>query len=118
MSEINIEYVGPIWVHKDKYCELSGITDGVLRGWIVRYFTGGVHYKIIGHQTMINIVAIDDWITSYEEQCRVAVAKAAEIAALRESTIKAGASKRKRYRTDIVEKVRSPRRLTLPDKWS
>lgn len=102
MNEINVEYVGPIWVHRDKYCELSGITNGVIRGWIQRHFVHGVHYKVIGKQTMINIVAIDDWITNYEEQYRVAAAKAAEIAAMGQSIPKAGVSKRKRYRKNLA----------------
>ena len=55
-----------MWVHRDKYLSDTGLSKGVFRGWIDRHLVSGIHYKVIGHTTLVNPEAIDGWITQRE----------------------------------------------------
>lgn len=53
------------WLHMDKFAEHRGLTRGVVQGWISRHLLRGIHYQVIGHQTLINTTEIDKWITEF-----------------------------------------------------
>jgi len=55
-----------MWIHRDKYLSDTGLSKGVFRGWIDRHLVSGIHYKVIGHTTLVNPEAIDGWITQRE----------------------------------------------------
>jgi hypothetical protein len=55
-----------MWISRNKYLNDTGLSKGVFRGWIDRHLVSGIHYKVIGHTTLVNPEAIDGWITQLE----------------------------------------------------
>ncbi len=49
--------------HASLYAQSVGISDGVLDGWMRRGLEKGVHYVVIGHQTLIHVKRVDQWIS-------------------------------------------------------
>lgn len=45
------------------YVEQLGITDRVLEGWMRRGLEKGVHYIVVGHQTLIHVKRVDQWLS-------------------------------------------------------
>jgi hypothetical protein len=63
MSEVAI-----VWVTKERYAELSGLTEGQIRARIdSRKWVRGVHYTVDGKATMINVEKVQQWWTSLGE---------------------------------------------------
>jgi hypothetical protein len=51
------------YMHIDLYPQHLGISPGVLEGWIKRGLEKGIHYVVIGHQTLIHVKRTDQWIS-------------------------------------------------------
>jgi hypothetical protein len=52
----------PRWVTKDRYCELTGLSEAAVRARIdSRKWTRGVHYVVDGRVTMINLREVNKW---------------------------------------------------------
>lgn len=45
------------------YVQSIGITDGVLEGWMKRGLEKGIHYIVVGHQTLIHVRRADQWLS-------------------------------------------------------
>lgn len=53
------------WTHIDKAAEQLGVTKHVIKGWFENHLRRGVHYQVIGHQTLINTTRLNDWLTEF-----------------------------------------------------
>ena len=42
---------------KKAYSETTGVSVPTIDGWIRRYWLRGIHYNVIGHQTVIDVEA-------------------------------------------------------------
>ena len=42
---------------KKAYSETTGVSVPTIDGWISRYWLRGIHYNVIGHQTVIDVEA-------------------------------------------------------------
>ena len=55
------EYTPP-GIHKKLWTESRGFAISVVDGWMARKWTKGVHYHVIGRQTIINVKEADAWL--------------------------------------------------------
>ena len=54
-----------LWRQKSAYAQDIGVTEKVLSGWVHRYLKKGLHYKVIGHQTLFNTKEMAKWIQNF-----------------------------------------------------
>ncbi|GEM_PF-2125380 len=54
------------WILRDEYLKRSGISAGVWNGWTHRHLKRGVHFQIIGHQTLVHVRNLEEWIRTYK----------------------------------------------------
>ena len=47
---------------KDAFADDLGVTPGVIDGWIGRHWERGLHYTVIGKQTIVNTEKASEWI--------------------------------------------------------
>lgn len=53
------------WIHVDKAAEVIGISRNVIKGWFENHLTRGIHYQVIGHQTLINTRRLNEWLNCF-----------------------------------------------------
>lgn len=94
------------WIHIDKAAELIGVTKHVIKGWFENHLKRGVHYQVIGHQTLINIARLNEWLNDYGRQESAQADQGLES----RSSTKESASILKRSLATPTLKVTSPRR--------
>ena len=46
------------------------ISEGVIRGWLQRHWTKGIHYVVIGQTTLINKKQFNEWINTRSLEAR------------------------------------------------
>jgi len=56
------------WMHLDKAAEELGLSKHVIKGWFENHLVRGVHYNVIGHQTLIHIARLNQWLDEYGRQ--------------------------------------------------
>lgn len=66
MSKDIAPQTDPIWVHREHFSSITGITKDTIRGWQDRQLlTRDVHYKVIGRNTLINQEEFNSWLSKY-----------------------------------------------------
>ena len=58
------------FMHRKKYAEMLGVSDRTITNWMHVGANGepslikGLHYVVVGRQTLINITEVDKWLLS------------------------------------------------------
>ena len=52
------------FINRKKYIADTGITPDVFDHWRKKHWEAGVHYTIIGHQTMLDLEEVEKWVES------------------------------------------------------
>ena len=50
---------------KDAFADDLGVTPEVIKGWIRRHWERGLHYTVIGNQTLVNTEKATEWMQKY-----------------------------------------------------
>ena len=95
------------WITKEKYCELSGLSNGRIRGHIQRAWQRGTHFQIIGKTTMINLQEVEQWWQQLNQPASITIAEKS-----------ASASRTKENVTPKSSTATSTRKLTLPPRYA
>ena len=53
------------FIHRKRYAEELGVTNKVVTNWMQKHWTKGIHYKVIGKQTLINVGETKKWLRDY-----------------------------------------------------
>jgi hypothetical protein len=92
--------------HASRYAESLGISEGVLKGWIDRFWQKGVQYVVIGHQTLVHVPRGDQWISEHGQL----ESGPAEPGSRSESSKAGNVSIMKRLPETHIKRVTSPQR--------
>ena len=60
---------------KDAFADDLGVTPEVIKGWIRRHWERGLHYTVIGNQTLVNTEEATEWMQKYGLQESVLTAR-------------------------------------------